>query len=143
MRQYVISWVKSDGTVMLDSVVPTTSLGGPGLIMNPYSPHTIQEKGKQCHECHGNPKSAGLGECLIGQNKISFKPILNPETTLKDNIFRWDALVDQEGRPHSVSSCVRRAELDSQLFLRLLFPGTRFRTIWSKYASKDPTEVSP
>ena len=133
MRQYMISWVKSDGTVMLDSVIPTTSLGGPGLIMNPYSPHTIQEKGKQCHECHGNPKSVGLGECLIGQNRFSFKPILNPETTIKGNIFRWDALVDQEGHPIQSSSYLGAGPLDPELFLRLLFPGTRFRTIWSQY----------
>ncbi|MFH0958052.1 MAG: hypothetical protein V1897_05035 [Pseudomonadota bacterium] len=133
MRQYVISWVKADGSVMLDSVIPTTSMGKPGLLMNPYSPHTIQEKGKQCHECHGNPKSAGLGECLIGQNKISVQPILKPETRIQGNNFRWDAMVDQHGRPVQSSSYLGAGPLDRELFMRLLFPGSRFRGVWSQY----------
>ncbi len=133
MRQYVISWVNSEGTVMLDSVIPSTMLGTPGLIMNPYSPHTIQEKGKQCHECHGNPKSAGLGECLIGIENFSVKPILNPETRIRGKIFRWDAMVDQQGHPIQSSSYLGAGPLDSELFERLLFPGAEFRTTWSKY----------
>lgn len=133
MRQYVISWVKSDGTVILDSVIPTNGSGLPALIMNPYAPHTIQEKGKQCHECHGNPKAVGLGDCLIGNDKFVIQPILNPETRIGDTKFRWDAMLDQHGHPTQSSSHLGAGPLDPELFGRLLFPGKRFRTYWSRY----------
>ena len=82
MRQYVVSWVKADGTVVLDSVIPTTGSCKPALVMDPYSPHTIQEKGRQCHDCHGSPKAVGLGDALIGTQKFSVQPILSPEKGL-------------------------------------------------------------
>ncbi|MCX5874037.1 MAG: hypothetical protein NTY51_12515 [Deltaproteobacteria bacterium] len=136
MRQYVISWVKSDGAVMLDSAIPTTGSGKPALIMNPYSPHTIQEKGRQCHDCHGNPKALGLGESLIGFQRFSVQPILNPETRISGLNFRWDAMLDEQGNPTQSSSYNGAGPLGPELFKRLLFPTSRFRSVWSEYLKR-------
>ncbi|MFQ5672141.1 MAG: hypothetical protein ACE5G9_03525 [Nitrospinales bacterium] len=42
--------------------VPITQDGTPGLIMVPYSPHTIRKSGRSCEGCHGNSLAAGLGD---------------------------------------------------------------------------------
>ena len=42
--------------------VPITQDGTPGLIMVPYSPHTIRKFGRSCEACHGNSLAAGLGD---------------------------------------------------------------------------------
>ncbi|MFA6222247.1 MAG: hypothetical protein WC647_08025 [Desulfomonilaceae bacterium] len=133
MNQFVVSWVKPDGTVTLDSVVPITGSGKPALIMNPYSPHTIRKKGRQCHACHGNPKSVGLGSSLIGIGKTAVTPVLSPENRLSVKNVRWDALVDKTGNPIQSSSYEGSAPLSPDFFKRLLFPGYRFRSIWSQY----------
>lgn len=135
MRQYAVSWVKSDGTVMLDSVIPTTGSGKPALIMDPYAPHTIQETGRPCHSCHGNPKALGLGQVLIGSAKFSVKPVLSPETGLSATTFRWDALLNEKGEPLQSSSFPEAGPLSPTLFRKLMFPGAGFRLIWSQYLS--------
>lgn len=133
MRQYVVSWVKSDGTVVLDSVIPTAGSGRPALIMDPYSPHTVQKKARQCHDCHGNPKAVGLGDALIGNRKFSVQPILSPEIGVPGVTFRWDALLDENGKALQSSSYPGAGPLRPELFKKLLFPGSHFRSVWSKY----------
>ena len=135
MRQYVVSWVKPDGTVALDSVIPTTGSGRPALVMDPYSPHTIQKKGRQCHDCHGSPKAIGLGDSLIGNQKFSVQPILRPEKGVPGVIFRWDALLDENGNALQFSSYPGAGPLGPEIFRKLLFPGSHFRSVWSKYLS--------
>ncbi|MGC8603442.1 MAG: hypothetical protein ACP5VS_07130 [Desulfomonilaceae bacterium] len=135
MRQYEISWVKADGTVVLDSVIPTTGAGKPALMMEPYSPHTIQKRGRQCHNCHGDPKAVGLGYATLGNKTFTVQPILSPERKKSGVSFRWDALLNEDGTPLQSSSYPGAGPLDPELFKKLLFPGFRFRSIWSQYLS--------
>ncbi|MGC8660712.1 MAG: hypothetical protein ACP5U1_16735, partial [Desulfomonilaceae bacterium] len=135
MRQYAISWVKTDGTVILDSVIPTTGSGRPALIMDPYTPHTIQLTGRPCHSCHGNPKAIGLGQALIGNAEFSVQPILSPENGLSGHTVRWDALLNEKGEPLQCSSMSGAGPLTPELFRKLMFPGKEFRLMWSEYLS--------
>jgi len=44
--------------------------------MAAINPHTTQEKGRECIDCHGSTKTVGLGEgtLSVADNKISFTP---------------------------------------------------------------------
>lgn len=133
MYQYVISHVDADNNLLLDRHVPTTGSGQPALIVNPYSPHTIAAKGRSCHECHGNPKAAGLGEGLMGFEKPGFSSVWRVESQIPGHSFLWDALVDQKGNALQRSSHPSAGPLDAASVMRLLNPSGRHRVEWYKY----------
>jgi hypothetical protein len=133
MYQYVISHVDAEGALRIDRLVPTTGGGFPALIFNPYGPHTISGTGRACHECHGNPKAAGLGDGMKGFAKPGFSPIWAPETQIPGHEFRWDALVDEKGNVVQCSSHPSSGPLDRQTRERLLHPSDRHRAAWHRY----------
>ncbi len=135
MYQYVISQVDADNNLVLDRHVPTTGSGHLALIVNPYSPHTIASKGRSCHECHGNPKAAGLGEGLMGIEKPGFSSVWRPESQIPGHSFLWDALVDQKGNALQWSSHPSAGPLDPDTVMRLLNPSGRHRAEWYRYLS--------
>jgi len=60
--QYLISSVKKNGEVVLDSGIPIRGdKSGIGWAFNPYSPHTISPIGRNCDSCHQNSMAAGNG----------------------------------------------------------------------------------
>jgi hypothetical protein len=142
MYQYVISQVAKNETVTLDSVVPLTGEKFPALLFNPYSPHTISAQGRTCHECHGNPKSVGLGLGIIGIKEPMFHPLMMPETGIQGYRFRWDALLDQHGNALQKSSYPNAGPLDVQTFKRLLSPTKKHRSAWYRYLTGD-TAMQP
>jgi hypothetical protein len=133
MYQYVISHVDADNNLLLDRHVPTTGSGHPALIVNPYSPHTIVAKGRMCHECHGNPKAAGLGEGLMGIEKPGFSSVWRPESQIPGHSFLWDALVDLKGNALQWSTHPSAGPLDAASLMRLLNPSGRHRAEWHRY----------
>jgi hypothetical protein len=42
--------------------LPLTQDGRPGLILEPYTPHTIRKAVRGCESCHENPLALGLGD---------------------------------------------------------------------------------
>lgn len=136
MKQYVISHVDKDGNVLMDSHVPVTGEGYPALIFNPYEPHTISAKGRTCHECHGDPKAAGLGEGLRGIEKPGFHPLSMPETKISEHSFIWDALTDEKGTPLQFSTHPGAGPLDAATIKRLLNPSNRHKAEFYKYLKK-------
>ena len=133
MYQYVISHIDADNNLLLDRHVPIAGSGRPALIVNPYSPHTIAAKGRTCHECHGNPKAAGLGEGLMGIEKPGFRSVWRPESQIPGHSFLWDALVDQNGKALQWSTHPSAGPLDGPTVMRLLNPSTRHRVEWHRY----------
>ncbi len=133
MYQYVISHVDVDSNLLLDRHIPTTGSGQPALIFNPYSPHTIGAKARLCHECHGNPKAAGLGEGFMGIEKPVFSSVWRPESQVPGHSFLWDALVDQKGNALQSSSHPSAGPLDPATVIRLLHPSDQHRAEWSRY----------
>jgi hypothetical protein len=133
MRQYVVSHVDSRDNILLDRVVPTTGKGDPALVWNPYVPHTTATRGRACHECHGNPKAAGLGDGMQGFEKPGFYPLWKPESQIPGHSFRWDALVDDAGNPLQKSTRPGAGPLDASTVKRLLHPSPQHRALWYKY----------
>jgi hypothetical protein len=133
MHQYVISHVDAGGTVLVDSHIPTTGAGFPALICNPYEPHTVAAKGRSCHDCHGDPKAAGLGEGLRGIEKPGFTPLSMPETKVPGHSFVWDALVDEKGTPLQFSTHPGAGPLDAATVKKLLSRSDRQKAEFYKY----------
>jgi hypothetical protein len=133
MSQYVISHVDANENLLVDRHVPRTAAGFPALIFNPYTPHTTARFGRGCHECHGNPKAAGLGEGFMGIEKDEFKGIWRPEERVPGHGFVWDALVNRNGAPLQFSSHPGAGPLDAKTLDRLLKPSARQRAMWYLY----------
>jgi hypothetical protein len=129
----VISHVDADNNLLLDRHIPTTGSGKPGLIVNPYTPHTIATRGRLCHDCHGNPKAVGLGEGFMGIEKPVFSSVWRAESQIPGHSFLWDALVDQKGNALQWSSHPSEGPLDPETVLRLLNPSGRHRAEWHRY----------
>jgi hypothetical protein len=130
MHQYVISHVNTEGKLLLDSRIPTTGDGKPALIFNPYQPHTTSARGRNCHECHGNPKAIGLGESRKGIAKPVRTPLWKADDQLPALKLIWDAIVDEQGEPLQFSSYPSAGPLDANTVNKLLNPTDRFRALW-------------
>ncbi len=140
MYQYVISHVDSTGTLLVDRVIPRTGSGDPALIFNPYAPHTIGERGRNCHECHGNPSAAGLGEALRGIKTPGITPIWKHEQQIPGHVFRWDAMADMEGKALQKSTHPGAGPLDRDTIGRLMNPSSLHRVLWHKYLTIVPSQ---
>jgi hypothetical protein len=102
-HQFVISYLDEKGKVRLDSFIPRTRDGKPGLGFNPYAPHTIRRETLRCEGCHGNPRALGLGNrLLVGVNRKSIRlsdPLTRPGKDGLSLAFEWEAIVGSDGRP--------------------------------------------
>ncbi|MEW6351048.1 MAG: hypothetical protein AB1646_18480 [Thermodesulfobacteriota bacterium] len=139
MYQYVVTHVGPDSKLLLDSKIPTTGAGTPALIFNPYEPHTTSARGRNCHECHGNPKAIGLGESRKGIAKPVRVPLWKPDSQLPELKAGWDAIVDEQGTPLQFSSHPGAGPLDASTVKRLLNPSDRHRALWHKYLAGQGT----
>ena len=138
MFQYVISHIDAEANVKLDSFIPITGSQFPALLFNPYSPHTIQKTGRACHECHQNPKAAGMGESMMSMDGRKIIPLWQPETKLSNTQFVWDAMIDQEGNPKQFSSHSGAGPLSKSTISLLMQPTDKFKVFWHYYL-KDKT----
>jgi hypothetical protein len=143
MYQYVVSYVDANESLLLDRQIPTTGSGKPGLIVNPYAPHTTSRIGRNCHQCHGNPKTAGLGEGMMGIEKPGFMPLQQPEQKIPGHEFRWDALVDEQGTALQSSSRPSAGPLDSATLQRLMNPSRRHRVEWHRHLNGGSLRTFP
>jgi hypothetical protein len=87
----------------MDSRIPKTRDGKPGLGFDPYAPHTIRRSTRPCEACHLNPRALGLGNRIaLAKNEKGNRwsaPLTFPR---KDGVpidFEWEALVDLDGKP--------------------------------------------
>jgi len=131
--QYVVSHVDSDENLLLDRWIPRTAQGKPAFLWNPYAPHTISDRPRMCHDCHGSFKAAGLGEGLLDITKRVFVPILGPEKKPPDVPGRWDALLDLSGDVLQGSGVPGAGPLDYGTMRALLEPSALHRAVWNKY----------
>ncbi|MEW6532847.1 MAG: hypothetical protein AB1473_18600 [Thermodesulfobacteriota bacterium] len=140
MYQYVVSHVDAQDNLLLDRDIPTMGSGKRALVWNPYTPHNTAKIGRQCHECHGDPKAVGLGEGFTSQKKPGFKPVWLPEEKIPGKQFRWDALVDEQGNPFQNSTHPSAGPLDAATVKKLLNPSDAHRALWYKYLKRDKTD---
>jgi hypothetical protein len=69
------------------------------LTLSAFDPHTTSAKSRECRDCHGDPKSIGLGEGILSRRdgKWRFRPSFsnNPGETKPG--FLFDSFVTVEG----------------------------------------------
>jgi hypothetical protein len=135
MHQYVVSVVDASGTVLMDSEIPVTGAGSPAALMNPYAPHTINERGRSCHECHGDPKAVGLGEGRIAIGGKGFVPLFRTGLKLEHGTVPWDALLTSDLRSAQRSSHPGAGPLDAETAKKLLNPSAAWKVLWYRYLS--------
>jgi hypothetical protein len=61
-KQYFISEISWQGEALKSAAIPSLPNGNPGLIMTPYTPHTIRKIARSCESCHSNTETLGLGD---------------------------------------------------------------------------------
>ncbi len=133
MYQYIVSHVDAEDNLLVDRWVPHAGSGQLALFFNPYTPHTTARHGRQCQDCHGNPKAAGLGEGVLGLNKEVFVPLTKKETRIPGVSIQWDALVTLNGDILQGSSAPGAGPLEYATMRRLLHPSPRHKASWYRY----------
>lgn len=129
--QYFVSYVDEERTVRLDSVTPTAGNGGRAMVWNPYEPHTIGRVARRCHECHGDPKAAGLGRGMVRTEKgrILFTPLGRHTEDGPGMPMALDAMVAPEGRFLMISTHPGARPFYEWEWKRLLVPTERYRAM--------------
>jgi len=102
--QYWLSWVDSEGQVVLDSIIPETADGRKALAWNPYAPHTTRTSTADCWDCHGNPRALGLGQKLFRAKDGRNVGLGRPRADGLGIDFDLDQLIDDLGLPFQVTS---------------------------------------
>ncbi len=86
MYQFYVSYVDSEGYVIMDSKIPVR---GDGKVWGsiPYVPHTIMKEGRACFDCHGNTEALGLGYRLMSDDSpgpVVDSILIMPSSVLPD-----------------------------------------------------------
>jgi hypothetical protein len=81
-----------------------------GFAHNPIVPHTVVRESRTCESCHANPRTLGLG-MFTSKEHPKLEEFRQPAD------YRWDRIVDEEGRPLQVTTVegarpFTRAEMD-------------------------------
>ena len=63
-----------------------------GFAHNPIVPHTVVKQARSCESCHGNPRALGLG-AFTSKEHPKLEEFKQPAE------YRWDRIVDEDGRP--------------------------------------------
>ena len=93
-KQYFISEISWQGETIKSAAIPSLPNGTPGLIMTPYTPHTIRKIARSCESCHSNTETLGLGDPKL--KTISDAPTffkgLTGEPSLPINFQLWQTM---------------------------------------------------
>jgi hypothetical protein len=75
------------------------------MTLSAFDPHTTSKTSRPCEDCHGDPKTIGLGEGIrfMVEGKPKFRPTYDAARSGLPVSFPLDAYVDLEGRPQAVS----------------------------------------
>jgi hypothetical protein len=68
-----------------------------GFAHNPIVPHTVTRAVRTCESCHGNPRALGLG-AFTSREHPKLEEFHQPRE------YRWDRIVDEEGRPQQATT---------------------------------------
>ncbi|MEN8191009.1 MAG: hypothetical protein ABFS19_14275 [Thermodesulfobacteriota bacterium] len=95
---------KIKAQIFMDSELVTTKDGMPGLVMNAYSPHTIQTVGRRCEECHANGSAAGLGRSVFYKAEDTWAPQLDSARAGLPIDFQIKQAVAEDGKPLQITT---------------------------------------
>lgn len=120
---------KVKAQIFMDSQLVRTKDKRPGLVLNAYSPHTIQGQARSCEECHANGQAAGLGRSLYYRAKDSWTPQLDSERAGLPIDFQLQQVLTADGKPLQITTqkgarFFNKQELDSLLVKSDLYKAT-------------------
>ena len=81
-----------------------------GFAHNPIVPHTVVKASRTCESCHANPRSLGLG-AFTSREHPKLEEFKQPAD------YRWDRIVNEDGRPQQAQTLdgtrpLNRQEMD-------------------------------
>ncbi len=111
---------KVKAQIFMDSELVTTKDGMPGLVMNAYSPHTIQTVGRSCEQCHTNGSAAGLGRSVYYKADDTWAPQLDSGRAGLPIDFQIKQVVAEDGKALQITTqkgarFLNKAEMDALL----------------------------
>jgi len=111
---------KVKAQIFMDSQLVKTQDGMPGLVMNAYSPHTIQSAGRTCEQCHTNGEAAGLGRSVFYAAEDTWVPQLDSGRAGLPMDFQIKQVVAEDGTPLQITTqkgarFLNKEEMDSLL----------------------------
>lgn len=90
--------------IFMDSELVQTKAGMPGLVMNAYSPHTIQTVGRTCEQCHTNGEAAGLGRSVFYAAEDTWVPQLDSGRAGLPMDFQIKQVVAEDGKALQITT---------------------------------------
>jgi hypothetical protein len=129
--QYVVTWVDRQGRVRWNGRIPETRGRMPGLIMNPYAPHTIRKRVVRCEGCHLNPEAVGLGspEFVEEGGRMTAVPLAAADGNPPGADFPLFRMVDLEGEILQPSTHPGARPFNGREIRRLLAASKIYRRI--------------
>ncbi len=93
-KQYFVSEISVEGETLKSTVIPSLHNGNPGLLMTPYTPHTIRKIARSCESCHSNPETLGLGDPKLKTilDAPSFFEGITDSSSLPIDFQLWQAM---------------------------------------------------
>lgn len=120
--------------IFMDNQLLMTKKGTPGLVMNSYSPHTTQQKGRSCEACHTNAEAAGLGRSLFYQAKKEWIPQLDASRAKLPIDFQIHQVVSIDGKALQTTTqqgarFLNKQEIDAMLGKSPAYRAARFEDL--------------
>jgi hypothetical protein len=124
--------------IFMDSQLMTTTDGRPGLVMNAYSPHTIQVKGRRCEECHTNGEAAGLGRSVFYKAEDTWVPQLDSGRAGLPMDFQIKQAVSEDGEALQITTqkgarFFNKEEMDALLTKSDAYKALRYQDLQEQY----------
>lgn len=125
---------KIKAQIFMDSQLVQTRDGRAGLVMNAYSPHTIQSRGRTCESCHTNGEAAGLGRSVFYKAENTWAPQLDSGRAGLPIDFQIKQVVTEEGKPLQITTqkgarFLQKKEMDALLTKSDLYRALRYQDL--------------
>ncbi|NOR11286.1 MAG: hypothetical protein GQ541_07335 [Desulfovibrionaceae bacterium] len=128
---------KVKAQIFMDSQLVKTTDGMPGLVMNAYTPHTIQTVGRRCEECHTNGEAAGLGRSTFYKAEDTWAPQLDSGRAGLPIDFQIKQVVSEDGEPLQITTqkgarFLNKKEMDALLNKSDAYRAMRYQDLQEK-----------
>ncbi len=95
---------KIKAQIFMDNQLVKTKDGRPGLVMNAYTPHTTNQRGRRCDECHASGSAAGLGRSTFYAAEDTWAPQLDSKRAGLPIDFQIKQVVTADGKPLQITT---------------------------------------
>ncbi len=137
--------------IFMDSQLVHTKDGKAGLVMNAYSPHTTQVRGRRCEACHTNGEAAGLGRSLYYKAEDTWVPQLDSGRAGLPIDFQIKQVVAADGKPLQITTqkgarFFNKKEMDALLKKSSAYRALRYKDLqeqnYGALLKRDPAKLT-